>query len=133
MMIQIDKEKIMSEIGSMDFIAPISAIFATVHNPEYDMDTYSKELDDSHKDWDYLGNKGPMHWQEYDEFNNYIEEPEEHKEWRVNHNKKFKTIKVMVCVMPKKICDGIYKIDEEALNKIADSLNSYIVYSVSKD
>lgn len=132
MMTQIDKEKIMSEIRSINFIAPISVICATVHNPEYDMNTYSKELDDNHKEWDYCDNKGLIQWREYDDFNNYCEEPKEHKEWRTNHNKKFKTMKVMVCVTPKKICDGTYKIDEEALNKIADELNSYIVYSISE-
>ena len=130
---KLDKEKIISEILSIDFISPISAIFVTVQNPEYDMNTYSKELDDSHKDWDYCDDKAPIQWQEYDEFNNYYEEPKEHKEWRINHNKKFKTMKVMMCVTPKKICDEIYKIDEKSLNKIVDELNSYTVYSISID
>lgn len=130
---QIDKEKIISEIRNLDFKTPIASLFATVRNPYYDMESYSKELDNSHMNWDYSNNNGPLFWQEYDEFDNCCEEPEEHKAWRINHNKKFETMKVTICVTPKKICDGTYKIDEKLLNGIVDELDSYIVYSVSKN
>ena len=98
---------------------------------KYDIKSYSKELDALHNDWNYPNYDGPIYYQGYDEFENYHEEDIEHKKWRLNHNKKYYTIKMTMTVMPKKIDTLFYMLDDNSLNEIVDKLSSQTIYSIT--
>lgn len=134
-MAELDKESFIQELKKLSFNLPITLIYVIVGNPEYDIKSYSEELDKSHNEWNYLdhdGHDGPMQYQEYDESGYYIKEDKEHKIWRLNHNKKYDKMKMVVTVMPKRDNDNLYKLDDKAINEIIDNFKQYTVYSVFK-
>lgn len=113
------------------FTAPISKLYAVVDNPEYDPDNYSESLYMEHRDWDYMNNTGPLYWQDTDESNHIVLEDDEHKIWRLNHNKKFKVMMVTMCVTPKKVEENKYMLDDETLNNLPSKYKSYTVRMIS--
>ena len=129
MMALSDKE-LMQELKKLSFVSPIAQIYFITDNQEYDIKSYSEELDVLHSNWNYSDYDGPIYYQGYDEFGNYHEEDIEHKNWRLNHNKKYEKVKMTMIVTPKKVNGTSYVIDN--LNEIVDRLKQYSVYSVFK-
>ena len=133
--IELTRAETILAITELSFNTPISAVCAVVDNKEYDQENYSKELDDQHPEWslDCLGFNGPWTWQDEDWEGRKIPEPEDHKQWRLNHNKQFKMTKLIVCVTPKKVSKGLYKISEEYASNIADKFGAHKVYEINTD
>lgn len=129
MMALSDKE-IIQELKNINFAAPIAQIHFITDNPEYDIESYSEELDILHSDWNYADYDGPISYQGYDEFENYHEEDIEHKNWRLNHNKKYDKIEMTMIVTPRRVNSTSYVINN--LSEIVDKLKQYSVYSVFK-
>lgn len=132
MEIELTRGEIILAITELSFNTPISSLCAIVDNKEYDLENYSKELDDQHPEWSWesIGYTGPMTWQDEDWEGRKNPEPEDHKQWRLNHNKQFKMTKLMVCVTPKRVSEGLYKISEEYANDIADKFGTHKIYEI---
>ena len=131
---ELSKEEIVSQLIDLVFDTPISLVYIVAKNPEYDIESYSQEIEDQYKVTFACENSdGLLYWRDYDEFDHLYEEPKEHKEWRLNHNKKYELVKLSVCVTPKRIGKNIYKLNEESITNIVDNLAKYIVYSVSNN
>lgn len=126
----LDRDSLLKELRELDFVAPIAEINFTVNNPEYDIESYSEELDMLHQDWVSPDDDGPMFWLDCDYFGVHREEPEDHKIWRLNHNKKYETMDVSIFIEPKKVGDWAYALDDDILEMIVERLKSMSVYSV---
>lgn len=129
-MMVLSNKEIIQELKNLTFVAPIAQIYFITDNPEYDIESYSKELDMLHENWNYPNYDGPIHYQGYDELGNYQEEDTEHKIWRLNHNKKYDKMKMVMAVKPKKSDNNLYLIDN--LNEIFNKLKQYSIYSIYK-
>ena len=130
----LNNKELREKIQNCTFVAPLANLYAVVGNPEYDIESFSEELEKQHGEWCHSWHDGPFNYQGYDEFGNYHEEDEEHKAWRLNHNKKYEKMKIVTIVTPKKIKDNEYKIDDSyILDKIIERFQSYTVYNISKN
>lgn len=113
-----DAKRILEE---MRFNSPISSVYFLTDNPLYDPEGYSEEADRKHADWDWLDGKGTLGWFDCDPINE-VAEPEEHREWRLNHNKRFETTVMSVVVRPRKREDG-YAITESDTKSLLDIID----------
>ena len=129
---ELNRAEVIKAIMDLDFRTPLSTVLAVVNNDEYDPENFSEELESSHPEWSWAkeGWNGPQHWQDSDWEGREVIEPEDHKQWRLNHNKQFEKTKMIVAVTPKRVSEGLYKIAEEYAKKIAESFGRYKVYEI---
>lgn len=132
---ELSKEEIRKELEELDFISPFGKVFVILFNPSYDMCNYSVEMDRSNMEkfigLDQYLPKIPLSWNDFDVYGKLIEEPEEYKKWRLNHNKQFMETVVTFVVTTKKVNDKIYKIDEASMNNIIEKLAGESVYYIT--